>query len=88
MPVIVRDIDRDAATIIMVDSNLQRENILPSEWYYFRTLERAGENMVSLGGYEKTTSSPIIAALQKVEIKKFPLFSSFCIHLDSYDNIV
>ena len=25
---------------------------------------------------------------QKVEIKKFPLFSSFCIHLDSYDNIV
>lgn len=31
MPVIVRDMDRDAATIIMVDSNLQRENILPSE---------------------------------------------------------
>ena len=31
MPVIVRDIDRDAATIIMVDSNLQRENIFPSE---------------------------------------------------------
>ena len=31
MPVIVRDIDRDAATILMVDSNLQRENILPSE---------------------------------------------------------
>lgn len=31
MPAIIRDIDRDAATIIMVDSNLQRENILPSE---------------------------------------------------------
>lgn len=31
MPVIVRDIDRNAAVIIMVDSNLQRENILPSE---------------------------------------------------------
>ena len=31
MPIIVRDIDRNAATIIMVDSNLQRENILPSE---------------------------------------------------------
>ena len=31
MPVIIRDIDRDAATIIMVDSNLQRESILPSE---------------------------------------------------------
>ena len=31
MPVIVRALDDDAATIIMVDSNLQRENILPSE---------------------------------------------------------
>lgn len=31
MPVIIRDLDDDAATIIMVDSNLQRENILPSE---------------------------------------------------------
>ena len=31
MPVIIRDVDRIAATIIMVDSNLQRENILPSE---------------------------------------------------------
>ena len=31
MPVIVRDFDRNTATIIMVDSNLQRENILPSE---------------------------------------------------------
>jgi ParB family chromosome partitioning protein len=29
--VIVRDLDDDAATIIMVDSNIQRENILPSE---------------------------------------------------------
>lgn len=31
MPVIVRDMDDDEATIIMVDSNLQREKILPSE---------------------------------------------------------
>ena len=31
MPVIVRDLDDDEAVIIMVDSNLQRENILPSE---------------------------------------------------------
>lgn len=31
LPAIVRDLDDDAATIIMVDSNLQRENILPSE---------------------------------------------------------
>ena len=31
MPIIVRDMDRDTAIIIMVDSNLQRESILPSE---------------------------------------------------------
>ena len=31
IPAIVRDLDDDEATIIMVDSNLQRENILPSE---------------------------------------------------------
>ncbi len=31
MPVIVRDLDDDESVIIMVDSNLQRENILPSE---------------------------------------------------------
>ena len=31
MPVIVRDLDDDAAVCLMVDSNLQRESILPSE---------------------------------------------------------
>ena len=31
MPVIVRDMDDDVATILMVDSNLQRETLLPSE---------------------------------------------------------
>ena len=31
MPAIVRDLDDDAATIIMVDSNIQRETLLPSE---------------------------------------------------------
>lgn len=41
MPAIVRDLDDDAATIIMVDSNLQRESILPSEraWAYRIKLE-------------------------------------------------
>lgn len=31
MPVIVRDLDDDAAVIVMVDSNIQRESLLPSE---------------------------------------------------------
>lgn len=34
MPVIVRDLDDDAAIILMVDANLQRETILPSERAY------------------------------------------------------
>lgn len=41
MPVIIRKMDDDEATIIMVDSNIQRENILPSEkaWAYKLKLE-------------------------------------------------
>ena len=31
VPVLVRQMDDDAATVLMVDSNLQRENVLPSE---------------------------------------------------------
>lgn len=31
MPVIIRDLDDDTATVIMVDTNIQREDILPSE---------------------------------------------------------
>lgn len=31
MPVIIRDLDDDTAVVIMVDSNIQREDILPSE---------------------------------------------------------
>ena len=34
LPAIVRDLDDDAATIIMVDSNIQRETLLPSERAY------------------------------------------------------
>lgn len=41
MPVLIRTLDDDEATIIMVDSNLQREKILPSEkaWAYRMKLE-------------------------------------------------
>ena len=41
MPTIVRDMDDDSAVILMVDSNLQREKILPSEkaWAYRMKLE-------------------------------------------------
>ena len=41
MPAIIRDLDDDVATIIMVDSNLQRETLLPSEraWAYKMKLD-------------------------------------------------
>ena len=40
MPVIVRDMDDDAAIILMVDSNLQRETILPSERAYAYSMKK------------------------------------------------
>ena len=41
MPVIIRELDDDEATLFMVDSNIQRENLLPSEkaWAYKMKLE-------------------------------------------------
>ena len=41
MPVIVRELDDDEATLFMVDSNIQRENLLPSEkaWAYKMKLD-------------------------------------------------
>lgn len=41
MPVIVRELDDDEAVLIMVDSNIQRENLLPSEkaWAYKMKLD-------------------------------------------------
>ena len=48
LPCIVRNLDDDAATILMVDANLQRENILPSEraWAFrmkYDAMKRQGE---------------------------------------------
>ena len=71
MPVIVRDLEDDAATIIMVDSNLQREELLPSEraFAYKRKLEAmkrpAGrpskENCSQVGNDFGKKSSEILA---------------------------
>ena len=44
MPVIVRDLDDDESVIIMVDSNLQRENILPSERAFAYKMKRDALN--------------------------------------------
>lgn len=41
MPVVIRELDDDEATLFMVDSNIQRENLLPSEkaWAYKMKLD-------------------------------------------------
>ena len=55
MPVIVRDLDDDAATIIMVDSNLQRESLLPSERAFAYKMKN--EAMKRTGGRRKSSQS-------------------------------
>ncbi len=44
MPVVIRELDDDEATIIMVDSNLQREKILPSEKAFAYKMKMAALN--------------------------------------------
>ncbi len=68
MPVIVRDMDDDEATIIMVDSNLQREKILPSEKAFaykmkLEALKRQGQrsDLTSARGVQKLTTRDKIA---------------------------
>lgn len=59
MPVIVKDVDRDTAIIMMVDSNLQREQILPSERAkaYRMKLEA-----IKRQGARRNVTSPLVAA--------------------------
>lgn len=57
MPVIVRNLDNDAAVIIMVDSNLQRENILPSERAFAYKMKL--EAMKHQGKLREQTSSQV-----------------------------
>ena len=70
MNVIVRDLDDDQATILMVDSNIQRENIYPSERGYaykmrLEAMKHQGKKIdlipdEELGvEYSKTTSSQV-----------------------------
>ena len=66
IPAIVRDLDDDAATILMVDSNLQRESLLPSEraWAYRMKMEA----MKHQGERSDLTSSKIGTKLRTDEL--------------------
>ena len=65
MPVIVRDLDDDAATIIMVDSNIQRENILPSE--RAKAYKMKLEAIKRQGARTDLTSRQVVGKLETLE---------------------
>lgn len=66
MPVIIRDLDDDAATIIMVDSNLQRENILPSERAFAFKLKL--EAIKRQGARSDLTSRQVVRKLETADL--------------------
>lgn len=66
MPVIIRDLDDDAATIIMVDSNLQREELLPSERAFAYKMKL--EAMKHQGARVDLTSSQVGTKLRADEV--------------------
>ena len=66
LPAIVRDLDDDAAIILMVDANLQREEILPSERAFAYKLKL--EAMKRQGARTDLTSRPMVRKLETAEI--------------------
>lgn len=69
VPVIVRDMDDDAATVLMVDSNLQREHILPSEraFAYRMKLEAIKHQGERSDLQEADTSTQVVSRLRSNE---------------------
>lgn len=68
MPVIIRDLDDDAATIIMVDSNLQREELLPSERAFAYKMKL--EAMKHQGERQDLTSAQVGRKLENRESRE------------------
>ena len=66
IPAIVREMDEDAAVLVMVDSNLQRENILPSEKAFAYKMKL--EALKHQGKRSDLTSAQIVPKLQARDI--------------------
>ena len=66
LPVIVRNMDDDAAVLLMVDSNLQRENILPSERAFAYKMKL--EALKSQGARSDLTSAQLGRKLETADI--------------------
>jgi ParB family transcriptional regulator, chromosome partitioning protein len=65
LPVIVREMSDDAAVILMVDSNLQRENILPSERAFAYKMKL--EALKNQGARSDLTSTQLVSKLRSNE---------------------
>ena len=65
LPVIVRQMDDDAAVLLMVDSNLQRENILPSERVFAYKMKL--EALKNQGARSDLTSTQLVSKLRSNE---------------------
>ena len=70
VPVIIRDMDDDVAKILVVDSNLQRENILPSEraFAYKMKMEAMTHQGQRTDLLEKETSTQVVPRLRSNEV--------------------
>ena len=66
MPVIIRDLDDDAAVILMVDSNLQRETLLPSEKAFAFKMKL--EAMKRQGARNDLTSRQVVGKLEMADV--------------------
>ena len=67
LPVIVRDMSRDEAVITMVDSNLQREHILPSEKAFAYKMKMEAMKRKA-GRPSKENSTPLVSHFRTDEI--------------------
>ena len=66
LPVIVRQMDDNAAVLLMVDSNLQRENILPSERAFAYKMKL--ETLKKQGARSDLTSRQIVGKLETADL--------------------
>ena len=67
MPVIIRDMDDDTATLYMVDSNIQRETILPSERAFAYKMKMDALNHQGARN-DKLTSRQVVGKLETADI--------------------
>lgn len=63
LPTVVRELDDDAATIVMVDSNQQRENLLPSEKAFAYQMK-----LVAIKHQGKATSRQVVGKLESADV--------------------